>query len=1039
MIIGGRNSLRYASKVDLKLDTTLSGSVTWSVSDESVAAITPDGTLTAKAFGDFTVYAAIDGMTVSRDFSIPPYMLYGTASWSNDSTPPADNADYTKAADGDLSTYFDGTGNGWVMYDCYMPYRIDSIKLAARTGFPERTVGGVVQGSNDTYSWTDLYRIKSQIPAGQYTSINAAQLASNKAYRYYRYTNPDNLTNIAEFIINGTPAEASEGEPSVNDIEELTDNFESNINIFNANYGSLADTGNTIFPSGLPRFGNVFSAIGSTARAELIEPLKLGRKDRFRLSYNMFAGWEQNGKYNVLFIKDDNDKELVAIRLSGGGYTLDQVRIDGKNVLDGTGVAQCRSNPRSRPNQGANGWDSTDQPYRNYVGYNKTVEITIDGTGAVKIDITGGMEDSQITGNIQGDITIGALQINGEFNKSHARTAAYDNFEASVITYTDDLPEPVIPEPTAAPVLPESGELISLFFDGDLISGSSYGIAEPMGSPVYETIDGRTCLKLDGTSNTAIKLTNANGDPLLTGQKNITVSFKVKPTSDTSAWWFFAAPDDKGQTYKSEKYLGVMGKNDLISVERYNNSGSRSVAASGKYTRNAWNDVLISVNDGTTSVYVNGILAGSAPSATDISEMLGKASVAYIGKANWGSGEYATGYIDDFIIYNYALPLIDISRNGNEIEYSSGYKENMPFDLFTALKDKNGMLRDIHINKENGAFTVDDGSYTITQYLWKGITPMTEPTKKAATDGAYLFVHFVGTESNANQEQIYFSVSRDGSIWKTLNKGMPVLTSNVGEKGVRDPHIQRGIDGKYYIIATDLSIYNRRDDKNRWGTCQTSGSQSIVIWESDDLVNWSDASLVKVADKNAGCTWAPESIYDPEKEAYMVFWASKVSDDNYTKQRIYRSYTKDFKAFSPAEIYIDNPTSAIDTTILENEGVYYRFTKDETYSSVTMMRSTSLSSGWEDVGTYTINGNAGNKVTGYEGPTIYKINGENRWCLLLDYFSKSQGYKPFVTDDITNGNFTSASDFSFDSTYRHGTVMPITTKEYMSLINEYSN
>ena len=34
--------------------------------------------------------------------------------------------------------------------------------------------------------------------------------------------------------------------------------------------------------------------------------------------------------------------------------------------------------------------------------------------------------------------------------------------------------------------------------------------------------------------------------------------------------------------------------------------------------------------------------------------MLGKNSVAYIGKANWGTGEFATGYIDDFVIYNYA-------------------------------------------------------------------------------------------------------------------------------------------------------------------------------------------------------------------------------------------------------------------------------------------------------------------------------------------------------------------------------------------------
>ena len=170
----------------------------------------------------------------------------------------------------------------------------------------------------------------------------------------------------------------------------------------------------------------------------------------------------------------------------------------------------------------------------------------------------------------------------------------------------------------------------------------------------------------------------------------------------------------------------------------------------------------------------------------------------------------------------------------------------------------------------------------------------------------------------------------------------------------------------------------------------------------------------------------------------MVFWASKVSDDNYSKQRIYRSYTKDFKTFTPPEIYIDNPQSVIDTTILENNGVYYRFTKDEAQSSITMMKSTSLSRGWEDVASYKINGVKGDTVTGYEGPTIYKLNGEDRWCLLLDYFSKSQGYKPFVTDDITEGKFVSASDFTFDATYRHGTVIPITTSEYKLLIEKYN-
>ena len=75
---------------------------------------------------------------------------------------------------------------------------------------------------------------------------------------------------------------------------------------------------------------------------------------------------------------------------------------------------------------------------------------------------------------------------------------------------------------------------------------------------------------------------------------------------------------------------------------------------------------------------------------------------------------------------------------------------------------------------------------------------------------AYLFVHFVGSEGDADQEQIYFSVSRDGIKWQTLNGVEPILTSTVGELGVRDPHIIRKADGTgFYLIATDLSIYYR--------------------------------------------------------------------------------------------------------------------------------------------------------------------------------------------------------------------------------------
>mgnify|MGYP000772776108 FL=1 len=125
------------------------------------------------------------------------------------------------------------------------------------------------------------------------------------------------------------------------------------------------------------------------------------------------------------------------------------------------------------------------------------------------------------------------------------------------------------PEPTAAPTVPESGELINMNFDnGDLTSTSSYGKAT--GTPKFVTVDNKKCIQFDGTSGTVVTLTDANGNSLLTGQKNITISFKVKPTTTTTSWWFFASPNSSAQTYKKEQYLGAMTNSGTLTFERYN-------------------------------------------------------------------------------------------------------------------------------------------------------------------------------------------------------------------------------------------------------------------------------------------------------------------------------------------------------------------------------------------------------------------------------------------------------------------------------------
>lgn len=79
------------------------------------------------------------------------------------------------------------------------------------------------------------------------------------------------MTNIAEFIINGAPSsDVAEGEPSVTDIDEISDNFESDSNIFGAAPGDLSSNGAQVYASGLERFSNVFAPIKTTSEARFL-------------------------------------------------------------------------------------------------------------------------------------------------------------------------------------------------------------------------------------------------------------------------------------------------------------------------------------------------------------------------------------------------------------------------------------------------------------------------------------------------------------------------------------------------------------------------------------------------------------------------------------------------------------------------------------------------------------------------------------------------------------------------------------------------
>lgn len=300
--------------------------------------------------------------------------------------------------------------------------------------------------------------------------------------------------------------------------------------------------------------------------------------------------------------------------------------------------------------------------------------------------------------------------------------------------------------------------------------------------------------------------------------------------------------------------------------------------------------------------------------------------------------------------------------------------------------------------------------------------------QKGADMAGYLFVYFIGEEKDG--EQIYFSLSRDGLHWTDLNQGKPVLYSHTGTCGVRDPFLVRSpLNGQFYLIATDLRI----EAGHGWKAAEEQGSRNLIVWESPDLVHWSEERSCEVGIPGAGCVWAPEAVFDKEKKAFLVFFASKTKRENETegKQKIYAAWTEDFISFSETFLYMERENHVIDTTILESQGRYYRVSKDETEKRLILEAAESL------LGEFTkIDSQALAELKGVEGPEGYLLPDGKTWCLIADQFAEGKGYLPMLTEDLSSGDFRILKPDQYDlgrTKKRHGGILQITDEEYERL------
>ncbi|MBB2947322.1 hypothetical protein FB565_007090 [Actinoplanes lutulentus] len=309
--------------------------------------------------------------------------------------------------------------------------------------------------------------------------------------------------------------------------------------------------------------------------------------------------------------------------------------------------------------------------------------------------------------------------------------------------------------------------------------------------------------------------------------------------------------------------------------------------------------------------------------------------------------------------------------------------------------------------------------------------------------GAYLLVYFK-PEFTPDGEQVRFAVSGidDPTTWTELNGGQPILVSDVGERGVRDPFLIRDTrTGRFIVIGTDLRVFPDQD----WKRATRSGSRSVVVWESADLISWSRPALVEVSPPGAGNTWAPKAFWSPARAAWLMIWASALYDDAESPeqhQRLLAAQTGDFRAFTPAEIYHDPGHTVIDATFLADGDDWYRFSADSLGAGPTegrgehilMERGTAL----EDPAYVTVVEDIGKpELRHAEGPAVFAGPSGDCWYLLIDE-NGHRGYQLYRTDVLASGRWERQTSAVLPVDARHGSVLPITLAERERLLHAFT-
>lgn len=323
------------------------------------------------------------------------------------------------------------------------------------------------------------------------------------------------------------------------------------------------------------------------------------------------------------------------------------------------------------------------------------------------------------------------------------------------------------------------------------------------------------------------------------------------------------------------------------------------------------------------------------------------------------------------------------------------------------------------------------------------VLPAADPALGAGDDGAWVMAYFrqryegrveIDAQGKEHQvplpdpmavESLHLATSADGRNWTPLNDNKPVWNQRL-----RDPFLRRGADGLWHLMGTGGGNLRKAGERGSGPVCLHAVSSDLLKW---DLVE--ALPLMKgVKDEEgrpARNIWAPEWFADPKSGDTFLIWSSSFEDAGWKKSRLWYSRTKDWKTFSPAKVFFAPPYSVIDGNLLEKDGRYYLFHKEEEFSRETGERRAirvAVADGIE--GPYTIHEGPLNKgqivpvIT--EGPSIAPDPKGQGWLLFYDYCMTNR-FGLSSSKDLLHWEIEEKVEFPADA--RHGSVFKVDAKQ----------